>query len=111
MSYFLVRARKLPVGELDLPHYRALHRHLFQDVYAWAGELRTIRTGKAGNWFCYPEYIEAELHRVFAELGDIDLLETMPRDTLATHIAHFLAELNAVHPFREATAGHSFRSP
>jgi cell filamentation protein len=27
----------LPVGQLDFAHYRAVHHHLFQDVYEWAG--------------------------------------------------------------------------
>ncbi|WDZ81644.1 Fic family protein (plasmid) [Ensifer adhaerens] len=54
----------LPDGELDFAHYRALHRHFFQDVYDWAGEIRAIRTGKGGNWFCYPEYIESEADKI-----------------------------------------------
>lgn len=29
-----------PTG--DLTELRAIHRHLFQDVYEWAGELRTV---------------------------------------------------------------------
>lgn len=28
----------LPSGRLSVTHYRALHHHLFQDVYAWAGK-------------------------------------------------------------------------
>lgn len=101
LAFFLVRAEELPVGDFGLDHYLALHRHLFQDVYSWAGEIRNVRIGKDGNWFCYPEYIEPELHRVFEELGDIELLGSMARGAFASHIAHFLAELNAVHPFRE----------
>ena len=34
--------QRLPAGEFDLAHLRALHRHLFQDVYDWAGEVRTV---------------------------------------------------------------------
>lgn len=95
-ALFMIRAEEpFPAGAFDLDHYLALHRHLFQDVYAWAGELRTIRIGKDGNWFCYPE-----LRRVFAEL-DATALDRMTINSFATHIAHFLAELNAVHPFRD----------
>ena len=33
------RAREpFPDGRLDAGHYLAVHRHLFQDIYAWAGE-------------------------------------------------------------------------
>jgi cell filamentation protein len=53
-----------PAGQLDYEHYKALHHHLFQDVYEWAGKQRTIRIGKNGNWFCYPEYIGQEMDRV-----------------------------------------------
>lgn len=28
---------RLPLGNCDPAHYRAVHHHLFQDVYTWAG--------------------------------------------------------------------------
>ena len=46
--------RPPPPGDFDPAHYRALHRHLFQDVYGWAGAYRTVRTSKGGNPFCFP---------------------------------------------------------
>lgn len=102
LAFFLTRAEEaFPAGRFDVAHYLALHHHLFQDVYSWAGRIRTIRTGKDGNWFCYPEHIEAELERVFALLGDPAGLAAMTRDEFARHAGHFLAELNAVHPLRE----------
>ena len=36
-------AEPLPAGRLSYSHYRTVHRHLFQDVYAWAGRIRTVR--------------------------------------------------------------------
>jgi cell filamentation protein len=102
VALFVIRAEEpSPNGSFDLNHYLELHRHLFQDVYPWAGEIRTIRIGKGGNWFCYPEYISSELERVFAELGDPGTLGLMAAPDFARHVAHFLAELNAVHPFRD----------
>ncbi|HVV71632.1 MAG TPA: Fic family protein [Verrucomicrobiae bacterium] len=91
----------LPAGNLDVSHYYAVHHHLFQDVYSWAGQPRTIRIGKGGNWFCYPEHIESQLGKAFAELGDPDTLQGAEPAVFAKRVAHFLAELNAVHPFRE----------
>jgi len=65
LAIFLTRADEdWPAGQLDYEHYKALHHHLFQDVYEWAGKQRTIRIGKNGNWFCYPEYIGQEMDRV-----------------------------------------------
>lgn len=102
LALFLIRAAQpFPAGDFDRKHYLDLHRHMFQDVYSWAGQIRSIRIGKNGNWFCYPEYIDAKLDRVFTELGDADRLENMTAASFASHVGHFLAELNAVHPFRE----------
>jgi cell filamentation protein len=38
----------LPRGRLNYPHFRAIHHHLFQNVFAWAGKLRTVRIAKNG---------------------------------------------------------------
>lgn len=91
----------LPAGRLDDRHYQAIHRHLFQDVYDWAGEYRKIRIGKDGNWFCYPENIDKQMSVLFAWLAKEKHLKRLDKATLAKNAAHFLAELNAIHPFRE----------
>ena len=91
----------LPAGRLSYSHYRAIHRHLFQDVYPWAGKIRTVRIGKSGNAFCYPEHIEREMRRIFTELAGQKKLRELPAREFAQMAAHFIAELNAVHPFRE----------
>jgi len=45
---------ELPAGDLDFKHFKAIHRHLFQDVYDWAGEVRTVRISKDGSMFLLP---------------------------------------------------------
>lgn len=100
---FLTRSEEpLPEGALDYEHYRAIHHHFFQDVYTWAGQPRQVRTAKGVNWFCYPEYIDAEMNRIFRELGEENhLADTTDLQDFATRAAHYIAEINAVHPFRE----------
>jgi len=94
-------AEPLPAGRLSYGRYRAIHRHLFQDVYAWAGRPRTIRMAKGGNAFCYPEHIDREMRRLFAELAAHRYFRGLDAQSFAAQAAHFLAELNAIHPFRE----------
>lgn len=102
VAMFLIRADEpFPAGHLDYPHYLALHHHLFQDVYEWAGRPRTIRIGKGDNWFCYPEYIDREMRRIFAGLAAEHHFHGLPIDEFAAKAAHLLADINAVHPFRE----------
>lgn len=100
---FLTRSEEpLPEGALDYAHYRAIHHHFFQDVYTWAGQPRQIRTAKGGNWFCYPEYINAEMNRIFRELAkENHLADTSSLHDFAVRAAHYIADINAVHPFRE----------
>ena len=90
----------LPFGRFGPAHYRKVHHHLFQDVYRWAGQYRTVRTAKGGNPFCYPENIASEMNRLFRLLSGSLFLEGVDvRHLFAA--ASFLAELNAIHPFRE----------
>jgi cell filamentation protein len=99
--YLSRSAEPLPAGELDYAHYRAIHHHLFQDVYDWAGEPRTIRIEKGGNWFCYPENLERWMGATFAKLQDYDFLNTPDDGLFARRGAEIVADINAGHPFRE----------
>jgi cell filamentation protein len=91
----------LPDGTLDFAHYKAMHHHLFQDVYQWAGEIRTVRISKGGNPFCFPENIEGQANKLFVDLRMADYLRNLDAQTFSRKAAHFLAELNAIHAFRE----------
>lgn len=91
----------LPSGRLSASHYRAIHHHLFQDIYGWAGCYRTVRLSKKGSAFCYPEYIDREMKALFAEFRNKRSLRGLVRENFAKEAARFLAHLNAIHPFRE----------
>ncbi|MBQ3293194.1 Fic family protein [Candidatus Saccharibacteria bacterium] len=98
------RARELfedPIqGRFDFDHLRAIHRHLFQDVYDWAGEVRTVDIAK-GNMFCRCFAIEPEAERIFGELKAEKYLRGMMVGEVAGRLAYYLSEINALHPFRE----------
>jgi cell filamentation protein len=91
----------LPAGRMSVSHYRAVHRHLFQDVYPWAGRFRTVRIAKGGSMFCYPEHIPAEMNRLFSTLKAARHFRDLTHAAFAAEAGNFLAELNAIHPFRE----------
>lgn len=91
----------VPVGRLDDTHYRQIHKHLFQDVYEWAGNYRTIRIAKGGNWFCYPEHINAQMTSVFSGLSKDNYLKNIDVKDFASSSAKLLADINAIHPFRD----------
>lgn len=91
----------LPEGRFVAAHYRAIHRHLFADVYRWAGRYRTVRTSKSGNMFCFPEQIAVQIERLFGKLKQDDLLRGLEFGAFVNGAAAFLGDLNAIHPFRE----------
>jgi cell filamentation protein len=91
----------LPRGRLGYVHYRAIHHHLFQDVFDWAGKVRTVRIAKGGSMFCYPEHIDDEMRKLFAHLSAETFLRGLSAEEFARRAAHVVAELNAIHPFRE----------
>jgi cell filamentation protein len=94
-------AEPLPEGQLDFAHYCAVHHHLFQDVYEWAGKPRTVRISKQGSPFCFPEHIDTQAAKLFLDLKADHFLENLPASEFAAKAAHFLAELNVIHAFRE----------
>lgn len=91
----------LPAGRFSVTHFRAIHHHLFQDVYAWAGRFRTVRLSKGASAFCYPENIELEMSELFRTFKYERYLQGLSREDFAVEAALFLSTLNAIHPFRE----------
>ncbi len=57
------REREIARGKGEIPrtydgaHLRAIHAHLFGNVYEWAGEYRTVGTEKGKSAFAPPEHI------------------------------------------------------
>ena len=100
---FLTRSEEeLPTGQLNYAHYKAIHHHFFQDVYNWAGCPRESRTAKNGNWFCYPEYIDTQMEKIFEQLAaehHLSNVESIVK--FAERASYYVAEINGINPFRE----------
>ena len=89
-------------GPLDSAYLQKLHRFIFQDVYSWAGEFRSVDIRKEGEfWFCRYQFIQESLSRLFNQLtGENMLTHTTPQE-FGRRAGYYLNELNAIHPFRE----------
>ena len=88
----------------DLIELRAIHRYLFQDVYAWAGDLRTvdIRKNVEGSEYFVPvSLIERAATFTATELAEDNQLRGMNHSTFTARLAHHYDQLNYIHPFRE----------
>jgi cell filamentation protein len=89
-----------PASSYDLPHPREIYRRIFRDIYEWAGEIRTVAIAK-GAMFCLPQYVDSSAAVIFRELHDEDCLRGLRRVAFVGRLAHYLGEVNALHPFRE----------
>jgi cell filamentation protein len=54
-----------------------------------------------GTVFCLPQYIASSAAVIFRELRDEDWLRGLLRDAFVRRLAHYLGEVNALHPFRD----------
>ena len=91
----------MPIGDFDLVHLRSLHRHLFQDVYDWAGDIRNVEISKGGSQFQFRQYIEAGMADVHRRIKTHNYLRNLPADQFADLAGEILGDINYVHPFRE----------
>jgi cell filamentation protein len=96
--YDLIRS-PIP-GAYDLAHLRAFHRQIFQDLYDWAGELRTVSIGR-GRLFSLPQHLEADAGELFDWLARAEYLRGRDRAAFVDDLTELYADLNALHPFRD----------
>lgn len=87
--------------DTSLPALRAIHFHLFQDLYDWAGQIRTVDISKGGTRFANVSRIEPEADKLFQQLAREAYLVGLPREQFLARLAHYYSELNVVHPFRD----------
>ena len=91
----------VPTGDFDLAHLKAIHRHLFQDVYAWAGEVRTVEIAKGESRFQPRRFIAAGMADVHRRIVAAGYFRGSGPDGFAEGAGPVLGDVNHVHPFRE----------
>ena len=69
---------------------KAIHKYLFDEIYDFAGELRTVNISKGNFRFAPLMYLEAPLENI----------DKMPQSTFDEIVEKYV-EMNIAHPFRE----------
>jgi cell filamentation protein len=97
-----LRAATLKLGPAapGLPHLCAIHQHLYQDIFDWAGEIREIDIYQGDTRFCHFAYIEKEGNALMQELEEEKYLVGLDREAFIARLSHYYCEINVLHPFR-----------
>lgn len=96
----LLEQNPLP-GNFDFDHYRAIHKFLFEDLYAWAGQLRTVDMSKKGTAFVKAGEIKMLGEKAFARLNHRHNFAGLAHEDFVENIVDFYSVINLLHPFRE----------
>ena len=113
--YTEIAAGSGPTGQFDGGLIKAFHRHLFQDVYEWAGRTRDERVALSdgtvatmptmrkaeGKLFTVGPAIPVALDAIGEKLRARNYLRGLRREEFAKQAGDIMAEINTVHPFRE----------
>lgn len=78
-----------------------IHRHLFQDIYDWAGKSRTVEISKGGRPFFPTSRFETAFRHIEHLINDYQGIGCAEKADLAHKLAELLDVINYLHPFRE----------
>lgn len=78
-----------------------IHHFLFQDVYEWAGKVRTVNISKNGKPFFDKERFYIAFQYVDALISEYRAIRKTKKQELAYKLAEILDNVNYLHPFRE----------
>ena len=98
------RAKELEVKPIAIQNAETLfdiHRHLFQDVYSWAGKKRTVEISKQGKPFFPTGYFDKGLAYINTLISEYRKIDPADKPRLARQLAILLDCINYLHPFRE----------
>ncbi|MBF0786030.1 cell filamentation protein Fic [Muribacter muris] len=88
-------------GKFNLAHLKAIHKHLFGDIYSWAGKVRDGYLQKGEQDFMMGYRIVPEADKLFTQLKKEQFLKNTEPEKIAGRLAYYMGEINAIHPFRE----------
>lgn len=103
LTFFrLASLEKSPIkGSFDLDHLKRIHKHIFQDLYEWAGQIRTENIAKGNSVFAFHQFIQPLCNDLFGQLKKENYLMNLGIDNFSDRLAYYTSEINAYHPFRE----------
>ena len=90
-----------PIKIKDSSSLLKIHHHLFQDIYDWAGKVRTVNISKNGKPFFNGERFDKAFQYLDTLISEYRALKKTNKNEIAKKLAEILDNVNYLHPFRE----------
>jgi cell filamentation protein len=78
-----------------------IHRHLFQDMYVWAGKKRIVEISKDGKQFFPTSHFDNALRYIDQLIAEFKNIQNDKLNLISGKLAEILDNVNYLHPFRE----------
>lgn len=79
----------------------AIHKHLFHDIYTWAGKKRIVEISKDGKQFFPTTHFDNGLRYIDRLVTEFKKIPKDNKKNLAEKLSEILDNVNYLHPFRE----------
>jgi cell filamentation protein len=90
-----------PIKIKDAESLLKIHEYLFQDIYEWAGKLRTVEISKQGKQFFPRERFSEAFSYIDSLIASYRRIGITDTKGIANSLAIILDNVNFLHPFRE----------
>ncbi len=93
-----------PVEIKGIESLFSIHKHLFQDVYDWAGKEKTVEINKDGKQFFSTSNFKNAYRFIDGLILDFRKTESTDTNRIAENLSHILDNINYLHPFRDGNS-------
>ena len=90
-----------PIKIKGIESLLVIHIHLFQDIYSWAGKVRTVNISKDGKPFFDGERFHIAFKYIDTKIEEYRTINKTEKKEIAEKLAEILDTVNYLHAFRE----------
>ena len=97
----MIELQKKPFVVKNSSDLLKIHKHLFQDVYDWAGEPRKVEISKSGRQFLFTNSFDKAFNFIDSLLDEYASIPKDDKNAISRKLAEILDNVNYGHFFRE----------
>ena len=90
-----------PIKIEGIDSFFEIHKHLFQDIYNWAGKKRNVEISKDGKQFFPTTHFDNAFTYIDQLIAEFKKIPRGNKINLVEKLAEILDNVNYLHPFRE----------